>query len=65
MNFDFHMHSNASDGSYSPGDLVKLAADSGVTTMAWKEGIRLTVNLYKRLSPVLIEQNHDIVQNIL
>ena len=34
MNFDFHMHSNASDGSYSPGDLVKLAADSGVTTIA-------------------------------
>jgi len=34
QNFDFHTHSNASDGSYSPGDLVKLAADSGVTTMA-------------------------------
>jgi len=34
QNFDLHTHSNASDGSYSPGDLVKLAAESGVTTLA-------------------------------
>ncbi|MDO9548805.1 MAG: PHP domain-containing protein [Candidatus Marinimicrobia bacterium] len=34
MNFDLHTHSNASDGSYSPGDLLKLAAESGVTTLA-------------------------------
>ena len=34
QNFDLHTHSNASDGSYAPGDLVKLAAKSGVTTLA-------------------------------
>lgn len=33
-NFDLHTHSNASDGSYAPRDLVKLAAESGVTTLA-------------------------------
>ena len=34
FNFDLHTHSNASDGSFTPGDLVKLAAESGVTTLA-------------------------------
>lgn len=33
-NFDLHTHSNASDGSYAPAELVKLAAESGVTTLA-------------------------------
>ncbi len=34
QNFDLHTHSNASDGSYAPADLVKLAAECGVTTLA-------------------------------
>lgn len=34
FNFDLHTHSNASDGSFTPEDLVKLAAESGVTTLA-------------------------------
>jgi len=34
QNFDLHTHSNASDGSYAPADLVRLAAECGVTTLA-------------------------------
>jgi len=31
---DFHTHSNASDGSYSPADLVRKAHGLGITTLA-------------------------------
>ncbi len=34
MSIDLHLHSNASDGHYSPGDLVALAARSGLTVIA-------------------------------
>jgi predicted metal-dependent phosphoesterase TrpH len=31
---DLHVHSNISDGTYSPSEVVKLAADRGVGVMA-------------------------------
>jgi 3',5'-nucleoside bisphosphate phosphatase len=31
---DLHLHSNASDGTDDPADLVRLAVDAGVTTLA-------------------------------
>jgi hypothetical protein len=34
MKADFHLHSSASDGKYSPQELVRLAAASGVQVMA-------------------------------
>ncbi|MGC9363883.1 MAG: PHP domain-containing protein [Fidelibacterota bacterium] len=34
QNFDLHTHSNASDGSYAPADLVELAAENGIHTLA-------------------------------
>lgn len=34
QNFDLHTHSNASDGSYAPADLVELAAEHGIYTLA-------------------------------
>jgi hypothetical protein len=34
QNFDLHVHTNASDGSFSPEDLVKKAKDECVTTIA-------------------------------
>lgn len=33
-NFDLHTHSNASDGSYAPAELIKLAAEQGIQTLA-------------------------------
>ena len=32
--FDFHVHTNASDGSFSPADLIKKARKEGVATIA-------------------------------
>lgn len=32
--YDLHCHSNASDGSLSPSDVVRRAAENGVTTLA-------------------------------
>ncbi|MDL5157318.1 PHP domain-containing protein [Actinomycetospora termitidis] len=34
MTIDLHLHSNASDGSDDPADVVRLAAAAGVTTLA-------------------------------
>ncbi|NQT26442.1 PHP domain-containing protein [candidate division KSB1 bacterium] len=34
QNFDFHVHTNASDGSYDPGELVKYVAEQGLNTIA-------------------------------
>ncbi len=34
QNFDLHCHTTASDGTLSPCELVKLAFDEGVTTIA-------------------------------
>ena len=33
-NFDLHCHTNASDGSLSPAELVQKAAEEGITTIA-------------------------------
>ena len=33
-NFDFHVHSNVSDGSFAPGDLVRAAAGEGIEFLA-------------------------------
>lgn len=34
QNFDFHVHTNASDGSYYPGELIKKAKQEGIKTIA-------------------------------
>jgi 3',5'-nucleoside bisphosphate phosphatase len=34
QNFDLHSHSNASDGSFSPTELVEYASKNGITTLA-------------------------------
>ena len=34
MEYDFHMHSTASDGALTPGDLLELAVENGVTHLA-------------------------------
>ena len=32
--FDLHLHTTASDGSFSPSEVVKMAAQKGITTIA-------------------------------
>jgi predicted metal-dependent phosphoesterase TrpH len=34
MEFDLHLHTTASDGSFSPSEVVKMAAKKGITTIA-------------------------------
>ena len=34
QSFDLHVHTNASDGSFSPSDLIKRASEEGITTLA-------------------------------
>ncbi|WP_370223710.1 PHP domain-containing protein [Cytobacillus sp.] len=33
-NFDLHLHTTASDGKYSPSEVVQMAAEKGMNTIA-------------------------------
>lgn len=52
--FDLHMHTTASDGSFSPSEVVEMAAAKGITTIAITDhdttnGIKEAMEAGKRL----------------
>lgn len=59
MGIDLHLHSNASDGRYSPSDLVALAAKAGLTIIALTdhdstEGIAKALEAAQKLSSIKV-----------
>ncbi len=59
QNFDLHCHTTASDGTLSPDELVRLAADEGVNTIAVTDhdnvdGVGQAIEAGKRLGVTVI-----------
>ncbi|MBI4330625.1 MAG: PHP domain-containing protein [Chloroflexi bacterium] len=59
MGVDLHLHSNASDGHYSPAELVHLAAKSGLTIIALTdhdstEGITRAMEAARTISTIKV-----------
>lgn len=59
MTIDLHLHSNASDGHYSPPELVSLAAKAGLTVIALTdhdstEGIQKALETARNISTIKV-----------
>lgn len=59
---DLHCHSTASDGTYSPEDLVKLAAEIGLSALSITD--HDTVDAYQRAIPIAKQLNLPLLSGI-
>lgn len=59
---DLHCHSTASDGTYSPEDLVKLAVDIGLNALSITD--HDTIDAYSKAAPLAKQLNMPLLSGI-